>query len=220
MPVTPIVRSISSTVASPLSRQRRLQPANTVPNAVCNIQRVPIRFFRPRDRRSFIGTRNLVRQRTETPDQIVMQVKRFVLFARNAVDIDTGQSRGRILFDPHHRFFTCFPRGRRSQRSIRLLDVAARQQPPMQPVMIHKQYFQISGMEHQRGTGHVPWGELIARKRSARLPQKIEGQFRALPCQSVRARIELFDNPASLRGSHCAGVFSSWSLVQARSGSS
>jgi len=50
--------------------------ADTVPNAVRYTKPIPIRLFRPKNARRLIGDRDILRQRTKTPDEIVMQMER------------------------------------------------------------------------------------------------------------------------------------------------
>ena len=53
-------------------------------------------------------------------------------------------------------------------------------------------------MQHQCGTGHMPRSELLPRKRSAGLAQQVEGQFPALPGETVVTGIEALDGRAGL----------------------
>ena len=86
--------------------------------------------------------------------------------------------------------------------------------------MVHEQYLGPVGMKHQGGRGNMSGTELMPRKGRTCLPEQVECQVPALPREAVGAGIEAFNRGAGLFNGHCAGVFSSWSFVHARSGSS
>lgn len=105
--------------------------ADGVANAAGDSQAFPFRLSGPHYGRRFVGSRNLVRSGTETPDKVVMQVEGLRLFepgvfGRNAMHINSGQPRNRIRVDPNESFLARFTGSRRGERTVQLLDMTAR----------------------------------------------------------------------------------------------
>ena len=148
-----------------------------------------------------------------------MQMKRFLSLRGNAVDINARQSGLVTSIDPHQSLFPRFPGGSFGGRTILRLDMATGQQPPVQPVMVHKQDLSLGRMQHQSRAGKMPRRKLMPRKRRSGVLQKLQHQFPAFRREPVRAGLKRLHDATNVGSLHCTGVFCSWSFVQSRSGS-
>lgn len=122
-----------------------------------------------------------------------MQMERLRFPARNSVYIDPHQKRCACRINPHPRFLNSFTRRRRGERSIALLHMPARQQPPEQTVVVNRQHAILFRMEDQRRTGDVTGTKLQRRKWLRCVDKKMMYQILAFRSHPVIARIEIFN---------------------------
>ena len=94
-----------------------------------------------------------------------MEVKRFAAAGRNTVDVDTHQHGLLGRRKQCTGFLGYLAAGGVPYLRILPLDVAAGQQPPIQPAMVHQQERFALGIEHESGASDVARLELAARKR-------------------------------------------------------
>jgi hypothetical protein len=97
-----------------------------VPNAVRNVQPVPVPLCGPYYSRCFLCRRDIPGHCTETPDQIVVQMEWLLFLGGNTVNIDARQLGNSAESDADKGFLMGFARSGRSQGSVRLLDMSAR----------------------------------------------------------------------------------------------
>src|ERR1700744_1732553 len=90
-------------------------PEDAEANAVGYLQLFPIVPSGPDYRRRFVGQFDFRSQCGKRPDQIVMQMKRFIAFRGNTVNVDSHQDGRAMRVDLHERFLERFARGRVTQ---------------------------------------------------------------------------------------------------------
>ncbi len=117
--------------------------------------------MRPQNLRRFTCNLKLIARGPKAPDQIVMQMERFIFPSRNSVDINPRQKRLARRVDPHQRFLKSLSRGSRIERSIALFHMPSRQQPSKQTMVVNHQHALLFGMEDQRGAGDVTRAKLL-----------------------------------------------------------
>jgi len=114
-----------------------------------------------------------------------MQVVGLAALRRNAMNINAAQGRQGIRMESDAGLLYDFAAGCIPDRGIFRLHVAARQEPAVQPAMVHQQNAPPICGEHQARARDVARREVISGEGRRRRLQEHEDQFEALESLAV-----------------------------------
>lgn len=182
---------------TPVILPRTVYDARRALNAPADTRRqiepFPIALLCPEYVGSFRGGLELVARRAKAPDEIVVEMEGLALFRRNAVNVDSGQKRFVSPVKLYSGLFLCFTGRYRVEGRIDLFDMASRQQPALEPVVVDHEDTRFARMEYEGGAGDVPGPELPAGKRFRSVLHEESYEVFALGRKPVVARIEVRD---------------------------
>ncbi len=133
----------------------------------------------PCDSADFVGRIQFRRRGPKREDQVVMKMERLAAAGRNAVHVDSDQARTRGRLEMGSGFLDHFTTRGVPDFGIVGFDMAARQEPSLQPSVEDNEKRVAFRMQNKSGARHMTGHELRAREWRRRVREQLHYEFAA-----------------------------------------